>query len=99
MSSASQNTSGRKPYYMLRHVHTGNLMPQRQTGKGYTHTDPKDTGAPRLFLTARGAKCCATAWERGKMACYYTQNSDSDWITKPVPGRDKHHWVVEEIII
>lgn len=58
MSSASQNTSGRKPYYILRHVHTGNLMPQRISGKGYTHTEPEDTGIPRLFLTARGAKCC-----------------------------------------
>lgn len=95
MSSASQNTSGHRPYYLLRHKRTKKPMVLRNTNKGYTCSEPDDEGIPRLFTTAKGAHMSRLNWARGHQ-----------WLTKqgelkvtPIPNRSANDWEIEEIVV
>lgn len=95
MSSASQNTSARKPYYILRHRVTKKPMVLRNSGKGYTCSDPDDEGIPRLFTTPKGANMARQNWARGQM--WLTKQGELK-ITK-VANRAVGDWNIEELII
>lgn len=56
-------------FYVIRHVKTGQVMPQMKRGRGYTHWNPTTdakvfaaTTVPRLFPSERAARKAFDAW-------------------------------------
>lgn len=95
MSSASQNTSGHKTYYILRHRVTKKPMVLRSSGKGYTCSNPNSEGIPRLFKTPKGANMSRQNWARGEM--WLTQQGELR--IDRIADRSVEDWNIEEIII
>lgn len=89
---------------MIRHIATGEFMPELKRGRGYSHWNPsqdylrtisssKYTGAPRLLATIRMAKQCIAQWNclpNAKMGSRrdYFGEEDVDIDIKP-DGRKK----------
>jgi hypothetical protein len=70
-------------YFALRHKATGQLMPEFENGRGYSHWTPTAdlqntgndsgmTGTVRLFATYKGADNARVAWARGIHERSYT---------------------------
>jgi hypothetical protein len=78
--------------YALRHVRTGQFMPQLAR-RGYSHWNPdtpdattlyvvKTPGIPRLFTTRRAAACCRSQWQQGILESRERQTGFDTWETE-----------------
>jgi hypothetical protein len=92
-------------YYVIKHVATGELMPQMKRGKGYTHWNPdtksipdQSLGIPRLFSTIKSAKLSIIQWASNpNMAAKYDFDSDycDNIITED--GRSRSNLIAVEV--
>lgn len=75
-------------YYVIRHIKTGELMPQMKRDRGYSHWNPDHPkeinrlGVPRLIDTRRRATKCIIQWcanpngRRSVSTSYYGEVDD-----------------------
>lgn len=52
-------------YWIIRHRPTGRVLPARVPATHYEFDRPAGIHEPRLFMTERAAKNCATCWAQG----------------------------------
>lgn len=96
-------------YYMIRHIASGEFMPELKRGKGYSHWNPAtksipetSIGVPRILPTKRRAEMVITQWvnnPNARMGGYTTYSGEDDYdiVTKP-DGRKKEDLEVVEVI-
>ena len=65
-------------YYAIKHVPTGNYLPQLRKKRGHSHSEPLplDKAVPRLHRTVRTAKVALWYWLRG---AWVEEWGNSDW--------------------
>lgn len=101
-------------YYMIRHITTGEFMPELRRGKGYTHWNPakvdtaenlkrKLIGTPRLFPSRKVATRCIVQWysmPNSKEKSSQNFYGEVDIFTTSTPdGRKKEDLEVVEVNI
>lgn len=96
-------------FYAIRHIRTGELMPQVLTRGGYSHWNPDNPnmphnifdGTPRLHMTRRKAKRCIVQWfvcQNGRRGWYQSYEGDVfDEIKVKEDGRKKEDLEVVEV--
>jgi ribosomal protein S19 len=91
-------------YYLIKHVASGEYMPQMKRGRGYSHWNPSKqskmsvrTNVPRLLTSEAQAKRVITAWSVYPNASTIRFESGfeqcDDFLTKP-DGRKKEDLTV-----
>jgi hypothetical protein len=94
-------------YYVIRHIKTGELMPQMKRDRGYSHWNPDNPkeinklGVPRLIDTRRRAVHCINQWAAlpnavKKFSTSYYGEEKEDIDIKP-DGRKKEDLEVVEV--
>lgn len=97
---------------MIRHVATGQFMPELKKGRGYSHWNPatgampnhsKIIGVPRLLPTRRTAHRCIVQWTampNARFEGYTTGSGEDDFdIVIKDDGRKKEDLEVVEVNI
>lgn len=99
-------------YYAIRHIRTGELMPEVRTRGGYSHWNPDNSnmpikiffGHPRLFETRKRAIRCISQWvscQNGRRHFnqnYFTGECD-DSIDIKLDGRKKEDLEVVKVVV
>lgn len=96
-----------RSYFLIRHKPSDTFLPARVPATKWDFERPDGALEPRLFKSARAAKCCATLWAQGRWN--WTIETDSggweypscDYQTTPmllavVPGRRREDLEVVE---
>lgn len=84
--------------FVIRHVPTGDYLPARKSGRGFSNDEPEEDGGPlgpRIFPTHRSAINALTAWLMGVHKRVSTRSGgwegpeeyDEDIIVEPQPHR------------
>lgn len=93
-------------YYLIKHLASGEFMPQMKRGRGYTHWNPSSaveasnkTNVPRLLVSEEQAKRVIKMWAIYPNA--HTRRAEADWdnddfLTKP-DGRKREDLVVVKV--
>ena len=70
-------------YYAIKHLPTGNYLPQLRKKRGHSHTEPLplDKAVPRLHRTVRTARVALWYWLRG--AWVEEWGNTGDWGKRP----------------
>jgi len=65
-------------YYAIKHLPSGNYLPQLRKKRGHSHTEPLplDQAVPRLHKSVKNAKLALWYWLRG---AWHESYSRSDW--------------------
>ena len=94
-----------REFYIIRHKPSGGFLPE--VHKGYTFSEPRTTGVPRLFISAAAGKRALTWWLKGTLHVTKTgglwgfgePEYDETWHEDPMPDRKAEDMEVIPVLL